>query len=97
MAQPQNLLETINVALIRLDAKVDNKVELILSGMKDVKEGFTDHETRLRVIERTPRIPVEEFEKLRDNAVSVGTLWKVATLLASAVGILLTIINVVLK
>lgn len=96
MAQPQSLLEEINVAIIRLDAKVDSKVEQILTGLHDMKVGHQDHETRIRIIEHSPRVSVEEFRALAERSVSVSTMWKVATLFATGVGILLTIINLLL-
>lgn len=91
MTHPSNatLLDQINIAVIRLDAKVDH----ILDALKDLKAGHQDHETRLRMLESTPRVSVAEFNALNERAVSVGTMWRVAGLLATAVGVLLTIIN----
>lgn len=76
------LLDQINIAVIRLDSKVDH-----------ILEALKDHETRIRLMESTPRVSVADFKVLDERAVSVGTMWRVAGLLATAVGVLLTIIN----
>lgn len=95
MTHPSNatLLDQINIAVIRLDSKVDH----ILEALKDLKTGHQDHETRLRLLESTPRVSVAEFRALDERAVSVGTMWRVAGLLASAVGVLLTVINLLIR
>ncbi len=86
------LLDQINTAVIRLDAKVDH----ILEALKDLKAGHQDHEMRIRLLENTPRVPVAEFQALKDSAVTVGTMWKLVGAALTIAGLAFTGINMII-
>lgn len=95
MTHPSNatLLDQINIAVIRLDAKVDH----ILEALKDLKAGHQDHETRLRLLENLPRVAVTDFQSLKDSAVSVSTMWKLVGSAFTLAGLIFTGINILIR
>lgn len=105
MAQTDNeLLTNLNVAMIRMDGRLDNIVELL----HDLRSSRQDHETRLRLIEATyaTRLQIKELEealsrRIKEIAdkptVSPGTLWKVIGVVVPVVGIFWGIIAFLLN
>lgn len=105
MAQTDNeLLTQLNVAMIRLDGRLDNILELL----RDLRSSHQDHEMRIRVIEpayvsRSTLRELEDALNIRIKevydkpTVSPATLWKVAGLLATVAGLFWGIIAFVIQ
>ena len=94
MTQPNSeLLNSLNVGLIRLDTKMDS----VLGSLKDMKEQHQDHETRIRVLESIARVSPADFQMLKDSAVTASTMWKIAGALFTLAGLLFTGINMIIK
>lgn len=93
MTQPENLLNVLNVGMIRLDTKVDS----ILGSLKDMKEQHQDHEARIRVLESLPKVSPVDFQALKDGSVSSSTLWKILGAMFTLTGLLFTGLNMIIK
>lgn len=98
MTQPNSsLLDQINIAMIRLDAKVDN----ILNQLHNLYNSHQDHETRLRVLE-AEKATNKQLETLETKVqmldsrpyVAPATVWKAIGAVSAIATLVIAIINV---
>ena len=88
-----DLLTQVHIAVIRLDAKVDQMREQ----HADQQTKHLDHEARLRLLEAA-QIPPAKIQQLEDRPyVSPATVWRVVGLLVSLASIGLTVLALTLK
>jgi hypothetical protein len=89
-----DLLSQVHIAVIRLDAKVDQ----IKDSQREQREQFQDHEARLRILENRPAVPVERFFALENReTVSPATLKWVVGVVVSVCGVIAGIIGLILR
>lgn len=89
-----DLLSQVHIAVIRLDAKVDQ----LKDGQLEQNNKHLDHETRIRLLETKPHVPVERFVALESrDTVSTATLKWVVGFLISITGIAVTIVGLAMR
>jgi hypothetical protein len=85
-----DLLGQVHVAVIRLDSKVDG----LKDQLRELKDIYTDHERRIRVLEAEARVHPDRVKALEDrDYVSPATVWKVVGLICTMASIGLTIMG----
>ena len=94
---PTDLLGQVHVAVIRLDAKVDNVNNELRHLRDEHQKNHADHETRIRDIEKS-YVGQTEFQALKERPyVSPATVWKLAGAVTALASLVVAIISVIIK
>lgn len=88
-----DLLTQVHIAVIRLDAKVDQ----VREQQKSQRDEHLDHEARIRILESST-VSKDKIQALEDRPyVSPATVWRVVGLICTIATIALTVVGLTLR